>query len=153
MDLMSFSSFPAELIESILAVSIPTDSTPAHVLCVNSTFYAIGSRLLYTKLRFRTIRQLAWFTKLSSPVPYLPREISVCLAGGTVDFSTFRYLKDVFRRCLRPKSCDILDLDLSPFATGHNTATLPLDMLYLRLNSHASNPGLHHIYDCLALAK
>lgn len=141
-------SLPPELIESILAVALDLHATPSYVLAVCSIFQDIGSRVLYAKLCFKTVRQLLAFSSLLSPVPHLPREISVVLAGGLTDFNLFQYLGDAFRRCIRTHT----DVS-SEAAANSSTSVLSLDVLYLCLNSHASSPNLHQIYESLSHVK
>jgi hypothetical protein len=152
---MKLANLPAELIEAILAISIHLHPMPANVLCVNSSFYAIGSRILYARLHFRTVRQLSLFYKNTASIPHIPREIFVSLAGGTADFDVFLHLGAVLKKCLAD----------SVFGAHHGNeamedqrdemhlSALPLDKLYLRLNSHISNPNLGQIYHALICAK
>ena len=94
---------------------------------------------MYTRLRFRTVRQLARFSQQTNATPCAPRELNITLSGGTADFNVFKYLADALRRCAR--------------AYGEGCERAPLDLLSLCLNSHASNPNLEDIYTALAIAK
>lgn len=145
---MKLRDLPLEVLEQILTLAISIHPSPRNVILVNRTFHDIGIHFLYTRLRFKTIRQLSLFSQTPSLVPYLPQEVTVTLSGGTADFQVFHYLAGVFKKCI---SDGISEQHFSNLADS--PVALPMDRLYLRLNSHMSNPNLHQIYDALVLAK
>lgn len=132
---------PPELLSEIVSQTLAVSSSPTHLLRVNSQFYAIGTHVLYSRLRFRSIRQLLLFSQSLSLPPYLPREIHVVLSGGTADFDVFKYLANAITRCIQVVQ------------EGSESAKLPLELMYLQLNSHTLNPNLGDIYDALILIK
>ncbi len=130
---------PFEIWSEILSFALQIHGVPGDVLCVNSSFCDIGTRILYSRLQFHTIRQLSLFSKTSYPPAYPPRTVEVTLAGGTADFDVFRYLAAAFKRCNSPST-----------HSGEPPASpLSLDLLSLCLNSHVSSPSLQYIYDAL----
>ena len=130
---------PTELLWEVLTAALGYNTAPADIFCAHSRFRTIGYRILYTRLRFRTVRQLAEFAQHTTPAPCPPRELSVTLSGGTVDFDVFKYLADALTRCAR--------------AHGGDSQKAPLELLSLCLNSHASNPNLGDIYRALVIAR
>ncbi|KIP01317.1 hypothetical protein PHLGIDRAFT_123459 [Phlebiopsis gigantea 11061_1 CR5-6] len=69
-----------------------------------------------------------------------PREMLLEISGGTADFDVFRYIGDAFKRCLRAAA-----------ARGEMSSRLEVELLFLKLNSHKSNPNLSDIYHALVL--
>lgn len=162
---------PVELLAEIVHdVFDSYDSNPLDIICINATFKDLGLRLLYTHLRFHSIRQLSAFASGSSQlcgggedgkrtqglvgrslssnecpkVPYLPKTLTVTLSGGPDDFQVFRYLTGVFQRCGAVSAEDSKDGTIRQ---------VPLDLLSLCLHSYAMNPHLRCIYEALSLVK
>lgn len=130
---------PTELLFDILIHALDAHPCPSDVFCVHSQLNTIGSRVLYSHLHFRSVRQLKLFTQDRAPLPCAAREIRIILPGGTVNFDVFRHMQDVFRRCLE--------------WSGNRGERLPLELLSLRLHSHTSNPNLRDIHGALILVE
>ena len=133
---------PPELLSEILTYTLSIHSCPGDILCANSLLYAVGRYILYSRLHFRSVRQLLLFSQEQAPLPFAPQEIRITLSGGTAEFNMFRYLKDTLSRCIKAV----------PWS-GERPVKLPLELLSLCLNSHTSNPNLNDIYEALSLVE
>lgn len=134
---------PPELLSEILAYALDVHPRPGDILCVHSQWLALGVHIVYTRLHFRSVRQLSLFSKGTTQLPCATRALHLTLSGGSADFEVFRYLRDAIERlCHRAAE-----------ATGLNPTRLNLELLSLRLHSHTSNPNLRHVYDALVVVK
>ena len=133
---------PPELLADILVHSLDAHACPSDVLSVHSQLHAVGVRVLYSRLHFRSARQLSLFSQSTAQIPCTTREVLIELSGGTADFDVFHYIGDVFKRCLGATA-----------ENGSSPSRLNLELLFLRLNSHKSNPNLQDIYHALVLVK
>ena len=134
---------PPELLSDILTFALDAHPKPGDVLCVHSSIYSLGGHVLYSRLRFTSVRQLWSFSQGNSTLPCAPRVIAVELPGAGKNFDVFRSLRGVLDRCIRRAE-----------TSAEQPATrLPLELLSLRLNSHTVDPNLEEIYHALMLAK
>ncbi|KAH9847010.1 hypothetical protein C2E23DRAFT_533661 [Lenzites betulinus] len=148
---MSFSQLPVELLQLIIAFSLTGNPKPSDVLCISRVFLELGQPLLHGRLQFRSIQQLILFSKTTSTLSCLPKELSVTLAGGSADFEVFKYLAAALERCRNTlRASDKLHED-GPDNAGEVTQ-VPLQLLSLRLHSHTNNPHLGYVYKALSIA-
>ncbi|EKM56721.1 uncharacterized protein PHACADRAFT_254007 [Phanerochaete carnosa HHB-10118-sp] len=135
---------PPELLSEVLTYVLDIHNRPADVLCVHSRLHILGSHVIYSRLHFSSVQQLLRFSQGCKPLPCVPQSIRVALPGGRIDLDVFRYLRHALLRCAQNAHSSAQHLPRLP---------LELQLLFLRLNSHSSNPNLGDIYDALVLAK
>ncbi len=142
------SDLPVELLSEIVFILFygHPDTNLLSILCINLLFRDLSLRLLYTHLRFHSIRQLSTFAVGREPkeLAYRPKTLTVTLSGGTADFDVFRHLAGVLRRCGA--------VGAGP-SESTKTEQVSLDVLSLCLHSHARSPHLRFIYEALSLVK
>ncbi|GJE98721.1 hypothetical protein PsYK624_149560 [Phanerochaete sordida] len=131
---------PPELLSDILTYVLDTHPRPSDVLCVHSCVYGPGSHVLYSRLRFTSVRQLSRFSRDHAPLPCAPQVIAVQLPGAGENLDVFRHLRGVLQRCMQRVE------------TSEQPASLPLELLSLRLNSHTHDPHIEEIHHALVLA-
>lgn len=138
---------PVELLAEIVFILFygHPDASLLSILCINALIKDLLLRVLYTHLRFRSIRQLSAFAN-DGLVAYHPKTVTVTLSGGTADFDVFRQLAGVFKRC------GAVGGDCSLAESG-KTKQVSLDLLSLCLHSHTRNPQLRYIFEALSLVK
>ncbi|KAF5325324.1 hypothetical protein D9619_009800 [Psilocybe cf. subviscida] len=141
-------SLPPELVEEILSHAVqPPNSRTSTVARVSSSFLAICQRLVYSHLHFTSRAQITSFiSTYSNPdagprVPYCPRMFTVNLSGDESHL-VFCDLQLLLSRCFSQGKGD----------TGSdNEGRLCLDLLRLRLNSHAFDVQIMMIHQALSL--
>ncbi|KAI0922983.1 hypothetical protein AcW1_002512 [Taiwanofungus camphoratus] len=140
---MCLSRIPVELLSEILFLALHEHPCPSHVLRVDKSFLQFGQRILHSQLHFRTIRQLVLFLDQVAPLACPPKSITIDLAGGAADFDVFFHLAVAMRRC----RCNVV----GSCSEQPVQAPLPIELLSLRLHSHARSQKLEYIYEALKL--
>lgn len=143
-------SLPPELVEEILSHAVqPPNSRTSTIARVSSSFLAICQRLVYSHLHFTSRAQITSFiSTYSNPdagprVPYCPRMFTVNLSGDESHL-VFCDLQLLLSRCFSQGKGD----------TGSdNEGRLCLDLLRLRLNSHAFDVQIMMIHQALSLVQ
>jgi hypothetical protein len=152
---------PIELVISILSYSLAVHPVPSAILRVATHWRHTGQTILHTNIKISSLTQLYLFR--TSNLSCKPRSFTLRLAGGAVDFTRQRQL---------PATSWIAPLD--ELAEVHNedirnrvsmsggifgclrlafARCLDVEEVYLRLNSHTSDPHIEMIYSALCLIK
>jgi len=136
---------PAEILCQILKTSLCNLVSPAVLMTTCSIFRVIAERILYTQLYFKSKAQLCSFISIyrSQTAPHAPRTIEVVITGEESQL-VFTDLFALFSDCLS------LPLD---GAERDELGRISLDLLCLRLNSHAFDKRIEMIYSALSLIK
>jgi hypothetical protein len=145
---MQLIDFPLEILEQVIAASIPIHPCPSSVLCVSRVFYRLGMRTLHLNLRFVSSVQIALFGTSDHSLACAPRSIEVTLGGANSDFYIFDRLHTVFLRCRT-----VLDDTTNQKKPLERSVPVHLDSLSLCFHSHAKNTRLHCIRTAFALVK
>jgi hypothetical protein len=145
---MQLIDFPLEILEQVIAASIPIHPCPSSVLCVSRVFYRLGMRTLHLNLRFVSSVQIALFGTSDHSPACAPRSIEVTLGGANSDFYIFDRLHTVFLRCRT-----VLDDTTNQKKPLERSVPVHLDSLSLCFHSHAKNTRLHCIRTAFALVK
>lgn len=142
-DMPTILQLPYEIllrIASIYLEEIPRK--PLNLILVDSIFRDVGQCILHENLRFHSRSQMKMFHN-TTRLGYIPRTLSIELAGGASDRTIFESLLALLRHIIAvaPKRLGSLE----------DSRRLVLQRAKLRLNSYMLdlNPG--YIYQALAL--
>ncbi|KAF8960918.1 hypothetical protein BDZ97DRAFT_1831471 [Flammula alnicola] len=139
------SILPTEILQEILSLSLFSWDSTVALLTTSSAFRDICEKFIYTQLHFTSRAQLASFiSTYSSPkstVPYAPRSVELDI---TIDESNLVFfdIYALFSQCLS---------DTTEGAQRDQNGRLSLDLLRLRLNSHAFDSQIEMVYAALSL--
>ncbi|CCM05415.1 uncharacterized protein FIBRA_07632 [Fibroporia radiculosa] len=124
---MALSLVPIELLLEILSLALDQHPCPSNILSVDKSFAALGGRVLYSHLHFRTVRQLILFSEQTARPACLPKSIVLALAGvqrhlsgqGLTPsiISPPRYVQTLQAFCGDMTSCPFLRFQIVPAAT------------------------------------
>jgi len=151
-------SLPIELVIQILTYGLAVHPVPSSILRVSSRWRDIGQTILHTNIEISSLTQLYLFR--ASNLSCKPRSFALRLVGSAVDFtrqsptswttpldeSPEVYNEDIRKRvsmsggifgCLRRAFAQCLDVE----------------EVYLRLNSHTSDPHIEMIFSAFCLIK
>lgn len=141
---------PPELLEEILCHAVqPPNSRMSTVARVSTPFLAICQRLVYCHLHFTSRSQITSFiSTFSQPdggprVPYFPRTLTVDLSGDESHL-VFCDLQLLLSRCFSQGKQN---------AETDDEGRLGLDLLRLRLNSHAFDVQIMMVHQALSLVQ
>lgn len=141
---------PPELLEEILFHAVqPPNSRTSAVARVSSHFLAIYQRLVYSHLHFTSRTQITSFiSTYNHPdggprVPYFPRSFTVDLSGDESHLA-FCDLQLLLSRCFNEGKEN---------AETDDEGRICLDVLRLRLNSHAFDVQIMMIHQALNLVQ
>ena len=151
-------SLPIELVIQILTYSLAVHPVPSSILRISSRWRDIGQTILHTNIEISSLTQLYLFktAKLSCP----PRSFALRLVGGAVDFTRqsptswitqLNEPSEIYNEDIRNRvsmSGGIFGCLRRAFAR-----CLDVEEVYLRLNSHTSDPHIEMIYSALCLIK
>jgi hypothetical protein len=138
-------SLPTELLIDILTFALPLHPRPADILRTSSQIFTLAFHILYTHLRFTSTRQLALFLSTFEDHSFrcAPRSIDCDIdVVNNATRDVFQLMRSLFTRC-----------SAVPTAEVDNQGRLVVDLLRLRMNSHAHDPNIYMVYEALSQIK
>lgn len=135
-------SLPTELLIDILTFALPLHPGPADILRTSSQIFTLAFHILYTHLRFTSTRQLALFlsTFEDHSLRCAPRSIDCDIdVENNATSDVFQLMCSLFTRC-----------SAVPTAEVDDEGRLVVDLLRLRMNSHAQDPNIYMVYEALS---
>ena len=138
-------SLPTELLVDILTFALPLHPRPADILRTSSQIFTLACHILYTHLRFTSTRQLVLFlsTFEDHSLRCAPRSIDCDIdVVNNATRDVFQLMRSLFIRC-----------SAVPTAEVDGQGRLVVDLLRLRMNSHAQDSNIYMVYEALSQIK
>ena len=138
-------SLPTELLIDILTFALLLHPRPADILRTSSQIFTLAFHILYAHLHFTSTQQLVLFlsTFEDHSLRCAPRSIDCdidVVKNATRDI--FQLMRSLFTRC-----------SAVPTAEVDDQGRLVVDLLRLRMNSHAQDPNIYMVYEALSRIK